>query len=219
MISCIPGTVLDSPDKRIIGRMSSDWPNIDFDSKFLDALPDFHGGVPTHPYFASKSGQIHRIAFFLYFVDEDSDLHGAVRESKNYFHDSMDERVTDRGVDYIVGCDVNGFFDGDRIVPFAALYTPLEPNGNYEDPNDPAAHLTLTPLDTVNCNALCFDTSTEPHSVVVFDAAKSAAEQHRYCDDCVELDEIQYDSFIECAAETFLEFTRMLTDSPDKLTT
>lgn len=214
MISCLPGTVLDQPDQRVIEQMSGDWLNFRLDSNFLNALPEFHGGVPSHPYFLSASGHSHCIAFFLNFVDEHSELRGPLRKSKNYFHDSMDERVTDRGVNYIVDCDPNGFFNGDRLIPFAALFTPYGPTREYANPDDSSVHLTLTPLSSVTCNALCFDKSTNPHSIVIFDAERSSEEQSRFWDDDADLDTIRYDEFIDFVAESFAEFTRLLTDSP-----
>jgi len=212
MIECLPNTVIDKPDDCVIKRMASEL-DIQFDSIFLNALPQFHGGEPRNPYFFDAAGVQHRIAFFLQLVDDGSRLAPPLQESIDYFHNKTDARIVDRGIDYIIECDANGFFNGDRLVPFAALFTPDGRLGELLDPRDASKNLWLTPIDGVTCNALCFDNSTDPHSIVVFHAEQSCDERTRYWDDDIELEQIQYNRFTEFVTESFSQFTKMLSDS------
>ncbi|PNY37704.1 hypothetical protein C2E31_06380 [Rhodopirellula baltica] len=176
-------------------------------------LPRFHGGVPENPYFQSKHGNTFRIAFFLTILDEHSKLAPPFRTAKDCY-DKRDARVADWGIENMIGCDANGFFSGHRLVPFASLFTPHRETGVPMHPDDELYFLSFTPLDYVSCNALCFDRSTTPHSVVTYDAEKSSPEQIRYWYGDAEIEEIRYDEFTEPVAASFSEFTNLLCDCP-----
>lgn len=212
-IECHPESLTDPPDDRMIKHLKGYWYNIAFDEAFLRMLPRFHGGVPLNPYFDSKLGNTFRIAFFLNIVDEHSNLSPPFRESKDPY-DDRDSRVSDRGIEHIIGCDTNGFFSGERLVPFAALYTPHRTSGELMHPDDDKQFLSLTCLDYVSCNAICFDRSTTPQSVVTYDAERSGPEQTRYWDGDTEAGGVRYDEFIEPVADSFLEFTKLLRHRP-----
>ena len=210
MIECVQGTVIDAPDYRVLERLRTRR-GIEFDPEFLTHLPAIHGGVPTRQYFRSTLDVQHRLAFFLNFADDDTKLTPPRLTPKDYY--SMDRRTTDRSIEYIIACEVDGFFNGQRIVPFGALFTPHRVTGLPSHPDADDNHVSLTPLDYVSCNAVCFDRSTNPHSIVVFDAERSGDEQERWHEG-TEHAEIQYDLFTEPVADSFAAFAHMLSHSP-----
>ena len=91
-------------------------------------------------------------------------------------------------------------FDGERLVPFAALYAgECHPDG-----------MSLTQAD---CDLLCFDNTTCPPAVVLWHAHKAQSE-YMACESASVDREVNYESFVERVADSFIHFTAMLTTAP-----
>lgn len=204
---CLPGSVTDLPDFRVLERFErQNRVHLDFD--YTRLLPSFHGGIPRLSYFKTSAGATRRIGRFLTFLDEHSLLTGPPRPTRDDARE-FDERVYDLGIPYITDCDPNFFFSANRLVPFAVLFTP-HPLRGLIDPDDLKSSLhncDLPILDTV-----CFDRSTSPNPVIVCDGAV-ARDITAEC----EFDPnatIDYDRFTQPVAGSFAHFIAMLSATP-----
>lgn len=168
----------------------------DFDPAYFRLLPSIAGKTPTRPYFTASDGRVHRIGWFVGFADEHTELAGPLQPGIIYYN--FDDRLTERSLPEIINSTALDIFGGgERILPFAALCDEGEPVSlrwqNYDFPiND----------------CLCFDTSTNPHSIVFCDSLNAADAANEWEDGAV--DEVRYDSFLTPVARSFAEFVTMM---------
>lgn len=206
MLKCVPNSVLPM-DRRVLESLTRSLGfNLAFGPDYLAALPEIHGGTPEMAYFTTPNGVVRRIGWFVSFLDEESELPGPFQEAFYYFEN--DWRVDDRSIPWVISDEVNPYLDGERIFPFAALYT------NGEEP----LTLRLYSLDSYPDDSLCFDQSTTPQSVVLC-YGKQATEEAVRWDESIRWDEgpteeVNYEAFTEFIAGSFREFVTMLRAKP-----
>ncbi|PHS05028.1 MAG: hypothetical protein COA78_15770 [Blastopirellula sp.] len=202
MIDCIEETVLPV-DQRVLDLLlhSEYWNDLRFDPEYLATLSSIHGGTPTKQYFTDSTGNIRRIGWFVSMFDEHSKLPGDFQE--DHMYQEQDTRVIDRSLPYLLDGESSIYRpleDGPvRYYPFAALY------------NKESVPFTLCWHFTCGQNSICFDTSTDPFSVVLCEYDKAVEAFMEYDR---ELDN-RYDySFLAPIADSFREFAKMLRSTP-----
>ncbi|WP_442511703.1 hypothetical protein SH528x_003414 [Novipirellula sp. SH528] len=171
-----------------------------FDPDFLHLLPRIAGKTPTKPYFSASDGRVHRIGWFVGYADEHTELVGPLQPGIVY--NQLDQRLTERSLPEIINSTALDLFGGgERILPFAALSDRGEPVSlrwqNYDFP--------------VN-DSLCFDTSSDPYTIVLCESLKAADAANEWEDGIVE--DVRYDSFLVPVAKSFANFVTMLRAHP-----
>jgi hypothetical protein len=208
MIECIEGTALPICNRSLDSLLYGDyWHNrerLRFDSSFVAALPTLHGAKPVRQYFVDGNGTLRRIGWFVTMYNPDSDLPKPVLPDHQY-HDS-DTRIIDRSLIYQLTGESSIYRPLEdapiRFYPFAALY---------ENPLVDTEPTTLCWHFGCGNDCVCFDTSTDPISVVVceFDRALAAFDESDN-----DLENTYDYSFLIPVAPSFAAFAKMLTDAP-----
>jgi hypothetical protein len=207
MISCEPNTVLPF-EEAIIETLRSKY-QLEFDPDYLAHVAHFHGGVPLKPYFSFNSS-VYRIGWMVALLGYDSSLPGPLQPA-TYYHE-YDTRIEDRSLPSLIDHEIDPFFWGERLMPFAALYT----HGKLPE------SLRLYSYDWNPDDSLCFDRSTTPQSIVYCNADRQVEEYIRNDEACDKLmqegkepdDEVRYDTFIEKVTDSFTAFCKMLRSAP-----
>ncbi|MCA9072797.1 MAG: hypothetical protein KDA84_27930 [Planctomycetaceae bacterium] len=201
MLKCVPKSVLPIDQRVIDFLLQSIGFSLSFDPDYLAALPDIHGGTPENAYFTTPSGVVRRIGWMVSFFDHESEL--PVPFESAFYDFENDCRVDDRSIPALLNDEVTPYLDGQRIFPFAALYT------NGEEP----LSLRLYSLDSYPADSLCFDQSTTPHSVVICNGERGTYEAIRWDED-LDLETPNYENYTESIAGSFREFVTMLRAKP-----
>ena len=199
MLTCHKDTVLPIDDRVL--QSVKDGYELQLDQAFERLLPDIHGGIPETPYFTTRSGIVRRVGWFITCYDFDSELPGEFQNA--CYYSNHDERVDDRSLWALLGDLTSPFFGGERVFPFAALWSP--------ESGFPST-LHFYSLDSYPDDALCFDISTAPHSVVLWKGRHATDELMKFEDG--ECDEPDYSAFTEQVAGSFSEFVGMLRAEP-----
>lgn len=175
MIQCVDGSVLPL-DERALGKLLDDdfWRSLRFDQDYLAALPAIHGGTPVKSYFTDANGTVRRVGWFVSMYDEESELPGPAQEDHMYHDD--DTRIVDRSLPYLLGGESSIYWLLEEgpiwFYPFAALYEDAHDEGS--------APVTLAWHFGDGSDSLCFDTSTEPFSIVYCNFRRAVDEFHRW---------------------------------------
>ncbi len=193
-----------SLDSLLAGKYWNIDQGLRFDPEYVTALPHLHGAIPVRQYFRDSAGALRRVGWFVTMYDLDSDLPGAVQQDHMY-HDS-DTRIIDRSLIYLLDGESSIYRPLEdspiRFYPFAALH------GN---PLDESGPITLCWHFGYGDDCVCFDTSTDPISVVVCEFDNAMAAFVEYDSD---LDN-KYDyNFLIPVAPSFADFAQMLTLTP-----
>lgn len=175
-----------------------------FDPDYLAALPTLHGAKPVRQYFVDGKGNLRRIGWFVTIYDLNSDMPEPIQEDHMY-HD-CDTRFIDRSLIYLLDGESSIYRPLEdepvRYYPFAAIHrNPLEDS----EPSTLCWHFGC------GNDCVCFDTSTDPFSVVVceFDKAKAAFVEY----DSDPNNAYDY-SFLIPVAPSFADFAQMLRRTP-----
>jgi hypothetical protein len=203
MIPCDPNTVLPF-DAAIVKTLRSRY-QLEFDPDYVAHVASFHGGTPLKPYF-SFDRQVYRIGWMVALLAYDSKLPDPFQPAI-YYHE-YDTRIEDRSLPSLIDHEIDPFFWGERLIPFAALHT----HGK------PPKSLRLYSYDWNPADSLCFDRSTTPQSIVICSADRQVEEYIRHDEvndrlmaEGKEPDEkVLYDRFISTVASSFSEFCHML---------
>lgn len=172
-----------------------------FDSDYIQNLSLFHGARPLNPYVVDSTGVVRRIGWFVALIDEQSRLPSPFQPATYY--DDCDTRVDDRSIPALLNDEVCPFHFGERIVPFAAVYTD----------NQPPTSLRLYTLDWLPADSLCFDRSTSPPSIVYCNAEIAVEQALKWDDDRTQEFEFDY-TFLVPVANSFRDFASQLCHSP-----
>src|SRR5262249_49177698 len=95
------------------------------DPAYLRHVQKYHGGTPEKQYFRAEDGNTYRVGRFLTLVDEKSALEPPFRRSWKF--PDRDVRI-DWSVLTLIdeeGPSCRNLFAGEKLLPFAALYTSL----------------------------------------------------------------------------------------------
>ena len=174
--------------------------SLDLDRTYLETLPYIHGGDSVDCYFNDSAGCIHRIAWYVAYLDGDSPLPPPFVPA--FYCSENDERVDDRSIPALLDDFVSPYLDGARIVPFAALF----------DGDELPLTLRLYTLDSFPADSLCFDRSTSPHSIVVCNGHDGSMAAVRWDDG--ESEDLEYESFLTPVADSFTAFSALLRGTP-----
>ncbi|QDT10512.1 hypothetical protein [Planctomycetes bacterium K23_9] len=170
------------------------------DPVFARQLPRIAGKTPALPYFTANDGRCFRIGWFVGYADESTELAGPLQPGINC--GKLDGRITEQSLPEIINLTALDLFGGgDRLLPFAALCD-----------DGPPISLRWQNYDFPVNDSLCFDTSTDPHTIVVCDALKAADAANEWEDGVV--GDIRYDTFIAPVAKAFADFATMLRAHP-----
>ena len=174
------------------------------DKSYLTFIEKNHGVIPMNGEFTSEKGDLYKIGRFLTLVDETSELTSPTIQSK--FKD-RDARI-DWSIYTLIGeesATYRGFIDGERLLPFAALYY----GAHHPDEMD---------LSRANIDLLCFFYSfkQEVPTIVVWNGQKALEESFRV-EELLEFEDlteeeyycaINYSSFVEPVSESFEAFIK-----------
>lgn len=200
MLECIKNTLLPMDERVICHALEHPAFGFTFDSDYRKLLPSIHGGIPKRPFFTMPNGDVRQIGWFVSYLDEESELPEPFESA--FYYQENDTRIDDRSIPAILDDEILPFLDGERILPFAALF----------DGNEPPLTLRLYSLDSLPNDSLCFDQSQTPHSIVVCNAERATDEVLRW--DAGEVEEPDFDSFIDHVADSFLDFVAILRSEP-----
>lgn len=208
MLECEPGSLAGPPDEGALARFEKSW-EYRFPADFRSALPVIHGGIPQRQFFTTPSGRELRVGRFLPVVDRETKLPPPFVASWE-FGDGLDERRARsiRTVLDMEGPSCRTLFDGSRLIPFAALYIGLGPDG----------HPDQNSLTSCDCDLLCFDRGIDPQPVVLWKPQEAFLEYDRW-ESLIDAEEDEdaweeilpnYAAFTEPVAMSFTEFALML---------
>jgi|GEM_PF-4274944 len=172
-------------------------PPVEFDPLYVEALPNIAGRTPLNPYFSDPAQVPRRIGWFVGFLDEQSIL-PRVPTSYQALYRGLDSRIVYRSLPSLIDEEYSIYRTGDRIIPFAALYSENRHPENLQN------------YDRTPDDSLCFDISTSPHTVVICDGklASKSVWDFEYEDGPEE----EYDLFITPVASSFADFLMLLHD-------
>ncbi len=158
-----------------------------FDPSYISALPQIHGGIPVNQYVKIPSGKTIRIGRFLIILNESS-------------WDNVSDRRLERSIQYLTdGEHATARGLSHSLIPFAALYTDF---GGHPDNNG---------LSHSDCDLLCFDIRSTPAKIILW----RAKDAHEECWDGFDEEFSDYNKFTEIVANTFEEFSHLLSASAD----
>ncbi|MCA9179461.1 MAG: hypothetical protein KDB14_33630 [Planctomycetales bacterium] len=208
MIECTPGSAMPICQRSLASLLAGNYWHVDqalrFDPDYIAALPQLHGAHPLRPYFRDSRGHLRRIGWFVTMTDLDSDLAGPTQVDHMY-HDS-DTRIIDRSLIYLLDGESSIYRPLEdspmRMYPLAALHS---------DPLDDSEPISLCWHFGYGNDCVCFDTSTDPISVVVCEFERAMAAYVEY--DSAPENKYDY-SFLIPVAASFADFARMLTVTP-----
>ena len=208
MIECVTNSSMPVCQRSMDSLLKSDFwckdQGLRFDPEFLASLPELHGATPIRQYFRDSAGTLRRLGWFVTMYDMDSELSEPRRE--DHMYQDSDTRIIDRSLIYLLGGESSIYRPLEnasvRYYPFAALYT---------DPLIDSEPLTLCWHHGSGNDCVCFDTSTDPISVVVCEFSRAVDAFTEYDS---ELDN-RYDyQFLIPVAPSFSTFAEMLGTEP-----